>query len=179
MKKIFSIMVIFVMALTGSVQAADNLVVTEPWLRVSPKKVAGAFFEIKNNGDKLVNVISATAKGSQKVELHTHIMDNGIMRMRKVDMIDVPAHGTQSFNPHSYHLMLFRLDEAAFAVGNMVEIELTFDDETTLKTMFEVKPFGKKMKMDDGKMKSDHGEMKMDHGKKQMDHGKMKMPKTK
>lgn len=148
------------MAFTGSVQAADNLVITDPWLRVSPKKVAGAFFEIKNNNDKIINVISATAKGSGKVELHTHIMDNGIMRMRKVDMIDIPANGTQSFNPHGYHLMLFRLDDAAFTVGNMVEVELAFDNETTLKAMFEVKPFGNKME-------------------KKMNHNKMKMPKTK
>uniref|UniRef100_A0A2A4Z2R0 Copper chaperone PCu(A)C n=1 Tax=OCS116 cluster bacterium TaxID=2030921 RepID=A0A2A4Z2R0_9PROT len=145
MKKIFSLMVIFIMAFTTGVQAADNLVITESWLRVSPKKVAGAFFEIKNNSDQTINVISATAQGSQKVELHTHTLDNGIMRMRKVDLIDIPANGMQSFNPHSYHLMLFRLDEAAFAVGNMVEVELTFDNQTTLKAMFEVKPFGKNM----------------------------------
>lgn len=145
MKKMFSIMVIFLMAFTGGVQAADNLEISEAWMRVSPKKVAGAFFEIKNNTDQVINVVSATATGSQKVELHTHIMDNGIMRMRKVDMIDIPANGTQSFNPHSYHLMMFRLDEAVYTVDNMVEVELTFDNQTSLKTMFVVKPFGKKM----------------------------------
>lgn len=145
MKKLIAMLAIFLMAFTGSAQAVDNLVITDAWLRVSPKKVAGAFFEIKNNTDKLVNVISATAKGSQKVELHTHTLDNGIMRMRKVDMIGIPANGSQSFNPHSYHLMMFRLDEAIYVVDNMVEVELTFDNQTTLKAMFEVKSFGRKM----------------------------------
>lgn len=145
MKKLISIMAIVLMAFTTHAQAADNLVITDAWLRVSPKKVAGAFFEIKNNTDKIINVISATAQGSQKVELHTHIMDDGIMRMRKVDMIDIPANGTQSFNPHGYHLMMFRLDEAVYTVDNMVEVELTFDNKTTLKAMFLVQSFGRKM----------------------------------
>lgn len=165
MKKFIIIMSIFLAAFTAPASAMDKLIIKDAWLRVAPNKVGGGFFEILNQTDKVINIVSATAKGAGKIELHSHTMTDGIMKMRKEDKIEIPANGSTSFNPHSFHLMMFRLDKDIFAVDNMVEIFFTFDDNSTMGAKFHVLKFGTEMKPS------------MDHSK--MDHSKMTMPKKK
>ncbi len=165
MKKILIATSIIFFALTSMVQAMDKLIISDAWLRVAPNKVAGGFFEIKNNTANIINMVSATATGAGKIELHSHTMKDGIMKMRQEKAIEIPANGSTSFNPHSFHLMMFKLDKEVFAVGNMVEVNFTFDDASTLSTKFHVLKFGEEMKKG------------MDHSK--MDHSKMEMPAKK
>ncbi|MBL1421089.1 MAG: copper chaperone PCu(A)C [Alphaproteobacteria bacterium] len=169
MKKILTLATIFILAFTNIALAMDKIVITDSWLWVPPNKVAGAFFEIKNNTDKTLNIVSATTKGAKKIELHNHIMADGIMKMRQVKAIEVPANGSTSFNPHGFHLMMYRLDKDMFAAGNMVEVNFTFDDQSTASAKFHVMPFGQPMEKS-----MDH--QNMDHSK--MDHSKMDMGKS-
>lgn len=170
MRKIFTLTTIFILAFTNLAMAMDKIIITDSWLWIPPNKVAGGFFEIKNNSDKTLNIVSATTDGAQKIELHNHIMDGAIMKMRKVKTVKVPANGTTNFNPHGFHLMMYKLDKATFAVGNMVEIHFTFDDASTASAKFHVMPFGKPMEKT-----MDH--QNMDHSK--MDHSKTTMPAKK
>lgn len=161
MKKIFTLAAIFILAFTNIALAMDKIIITDAWLWVPPNKVAGAFFEIKNNTDKALNIISATTKGAKKIELHNHIMDGAIMKMRQVKQIEVPANGTTSFNPHGYHLMMYKLDKDIFAVGNMVVVNFTFDDQSTASAKFHVMPFGKPMDTTKNHQTMDHSQMAM------------------
>lgn len=170
MKKIFTLTAIFILAFTNIAFAMDKIIITDSWLWIPPNKVAGAFFEIKNNSDKTLNIVSATADGAQKIELHNHIMDGAIMKMRKVKMIEVPANDTTSFNPHGFHLMMYKLDQDIFAVGNMVEVHFTFDDASTTSAKFHIMPFGKPMDKSMNHQTMDHSTM---------DHSKMEMPAKK
>lgn len=162
MKKLLLILAFFTFAFTSSALAMDKLIIKDAWLRVAPNKVAGGFFEISNQTDKVINIISASAQGAGAIELHSHAMTDGIMKMRKEDLIEIPANSGTSFNPHSFHLMMFRLDKEIFKIGNMPEIILSFDDGTTMNTKFQVLKFGTELKPS------------MDHSK--MDHSKMTMP---
>lgn len=56
-------------------------------------------------------VISASSDCCEAVELHTHIMDGDVIRMRKVARIPLPAHTDVSLRPGGYHLMLIGLKE--------------------------------------------------------------------
>ncbi|WP_409432682.1 copper chaperone PCu(A)C [Litorimonas sp. RW-G-Af-16] len=72
-----------------------------------PGKTVGAgFFEITNHGadDRLLTVMS---DASSTVEIHTHIQEDGMMKMIKLDGIDLPKGETVVFKPGSYHLMMF------------------------------------------------------------------------
>ncbi|SEH25303.1 copper chaperone PCu(A)C [Magnetospirillum fulvum] len=95
-----------------------------------PPVVAGgngaAFFTITNSGpaDRL---ISAATPVARSVELHTHIRDGDVMRMRKVDSIAVPEQGRAELKPGGDHVMLFGLDPAVTAPGTRVPLTLTFD----------------------------------------------------
>ena len=109
--------------------AADNVSVQDPYVRLAPPNApaTGAFMVIKNNGDKDVKVLKADNPASKVTELHTHINDGGVMKMRPVPAIDIKAKGEAVLKPGSLHVMLIDL-KAPMKEGDSVPITLTFDD---------------------------------------------------
>jgi len=89
----------------------DGIIISQA--RVLPpfpgKDIAAGYFEITNYGeaDRLVSVTSPI---SEAVEIHTHIEDNGVMKMRRVSGVDLAKGETLAFKPGSYHLMMFKSD---------------------------------------------------------------------
>lgn len=126
---------------SAPVLAADaDLSVADPYVRMVPPgtPTTGAFMIIKNNGAadrKLLGVDSPIAK---TVELHRHINDNGVMKMRQVGEIDVKARGEAILKPGGYHVMLIDLKQA-LKEGETIPMTLTFDDGSTKKIDVPVK----------------------------------------
>ena len=89
------------------------------------QNIAAAYFRLDSEvGDKLVSVSSPV---SDRVEIHNHIDDKGILRMRKVtDGVVIPANGSAEFVPGGYHVMLFG---AAIKDGT-TDVALTLSFET-------------------------------------------------
>lgn len=152
---------------------AGNIMIEAPFARATPgsAKAGGAFLTLRNEGDEADTLISAEADVAKRVELHTHINDNGVMRMRKVDGIDVAAHGTTELKPGGYHVMFIGL-KAPLKEGESFPLKLTFAKSGSVTITMPVRRIGAMSA--DGKMGGmDHG--KMDHGNMgKMDHGKMK-----
>jgi copper(I)-binding protein len=109
--------------------AADNVSVQDPNVRLAPPSatVTGAYMVIKNNGDKDIKVVKADNPVSKVTELHTHINDGGVMKMRPVPAIDIKARGEAVLKPGGLHVMLIDL-KAPMKEGDSVPITLTFDD---------------------------------------------------
>ena len=111
--------------------AADNDAVRaeSPYARAVPPTArnSGAFMVLRNTSDHPVRVVDARSDVSRVTELHTHINDKGVMRMRRVDFIGIPAHGKVQFQPGGYHVMLIELDHP-LKPGDPVHLELTFGD---------------------------------------------------
>jgi copper(I)-binding protein len=82
---------------------------------------------LKNGGDKDVKVMKADNPASKLTELHTHINDNGVMKMRPVAAIEIKAKGETKLQPGGLHVMLINL-KAPMKEGDVVPITLTFDD---------------------------------------------------
>ena len=109
--------------------AADNVSVQDPYVRLAPPNApaTGAFMVIKNNGDKDVKVLKADNPVSKMTELHTHLNDGGVMRMRPVAAIEIKAKGQVALQPGGLHVMMIDL-KAPMKEGDVVPITLTFDD---------------------------------------------------
>ncbi len=109
--------------------AADNVTVQDPYVRLAPPNApaTGAFMVIKNSGDKDVKVVKADNPASKVTELHNHINDGGVMKMRPVAAIEVKAKGEAVLKPGGLHVMLIDL-KAPMKEGDSVPITLTFDD---------------------------------------------------
>lgn len=109
--------------------AADAVVVQEPYVRLAPPNApaTGAFMVIRNNGDKDIKVLRADNPASKVTEIHTHLNDGGVMRMRPVAAIEIKARGEAVLKPGGLHVMLIDL-KAPMREGDIVPITLTFDD---------------------------------------------------
>ena len=129
MKK-FSLLLASLMVSAGALAAAADMVtVDEPYVRLAPPNApaTGAFMVIKNAGDKDVKVVKADNPASKVTELHTHLNENGVMKMRPVAAIDVKSKGEAVLKPGGLHVMMINLN-APMKEGDVVPITLTFDD---------------------------------------------------
>ena len=108
--------------------AADNVSVQDPYVRLAPPNAAatGAFMVIRNTGDKDVKVVKADNPVSKATELHTHLNEGGVMKMRPVPAIEIRAKGEAVLRPGGLHVMMIDL-KAPMKEGDSVPITLTFD----------------------------------------------------
>ena len=134
MKK-FSLLLVSLMVSAGALAAAADMVtVDEPYVRLAPPNApaTGAFMVIKNAGDKDVKVVKADNPASKVTELHTHLNENGVMKMRPVAAIEVKSKGEAVLKPGGLHVMMINLN-APMKEGDVVPITLTFDDGSSKK----------------------------------------------
>lgn len=88
---------------------------------------SAAFMTLTNGGDTAHVLVSAESNVSEVVELHAHIMEDGMMKMRRLEKIDLPAGETVALEPGGLHLMLIGLARQ-LSPGEDVEITLIFGD---------------------------------------------------
>lgn len=128
---------VFATTHVGPAQADDvtlgALTIGAPWARASAgmAQAGAAFMTITNQGatDRLV---SAAAEVSEVVELHTHIQDGDVMRMRKIDAIEVPGETVTHLRPGGLHIMFIGLDEP-LQEGGTFPLSLTFETAGTVE----------------------------------------------
>lgn len=114
-------------------QAAENqanqLDVENPFVREMPPTApaTGAFMTLHNSSDQDIAIVKAQSDAAKTVELHTHTMDNGVMRMREVAEIVVPAMGTAELKPGGFHVMLIG-PTRKLTEGDQVKITLIMKD---------------------------------------------------
>lgn len=121
---------------TGALPAAiaheitvGDLKIDHPFARASagPARNGAAYMTLHNTGDADDTLVAAAADVSERIELHEHIMDDGVMRMREVDGgIAVPAGGTAVLEPGGLHIMLLGL-HAPLLEGESFPLTLTFE----------------------------------------------------
>ena len=108
------------MAQTGQIDVKDA------WARATPGKAEnGAAYVtiVSPTADRLVSVSSPAAK---KAGLHTMTMDGGVMKMRPLAGVDVPANEPVTLKPGGMHIMLQGLSEPLQA-GKSFPLTLTFE----------------------------------------------------
>lgn len=122
-------MAVSVVPAMAAAGVADQIGVVDPYVRMAPPgaKATGAFMMIKNAGHRDALLVSANAQVANITELHNHINDNGIMRMRQVKEIAIPAKGEVALKPGGYHVMLIDM-KAPLKEGDHVMIKLGFAD---------------------------------------------------
>ena len=122
--------------------AADAVSVSKPWVRatVAGQSVAGAYMDITAKSNAAL--VGAASPVAAKAELHTMTMDGGVMKMRALDKLDLPAGKTVNLKPGGYHVMLIDIKRELKA-GERVPLTLTVQDphgaKTTLKIDAEVR----------------------------------------
>ncbi|WP_028484905.1 copper chaperone PCu(A)C [Thioalkalivibrio sp. ALE17] len=103
-----------------------------PWIRLMPGDMTGGYFVLRNHGEQDLRIVAAQAPISEVVELHEHAHVDGVMRMRQVDGLDLPAGETLVLEPGGLHLMFIGLHEPLTA-GDWIPVILELADGETME----------------------------------------------
>ena len=104
--------------------AVDELYVTQP----IPGQIAvAAYMRLTNESAQDVHLVSVTTPVARLVQIHTTLHEGGMMRMRELESLAIPAGRTLELAPMGTHLMLVEIDSGLFASGS-IALELHFSD---------------------------------------------------
>ena len=128
--------------------AAGRVFAIDPYVRaMAPgQSSSAAFMTLRNASNTNHAVVSAESAAAGIVELHTHRMDGGMMRMRQVERIDLPARGTTVLKPGGLHVMLMRV-EGTLKAGDEVPLTLVFEDGSRKEIQVPVRKIVTRMPM--------------------------------
>lgn len=125
--------IIFIYLISLSVYAG-NIELSNPWIREVPpvSKMSAGFVKIKNNSKKDLELVSVKSDLSKTVELHTHGMVDGVMKMRKLPSIKIAANKEVNLKPGGLHIMFINLNKKTIE-GAKHDLEFVFNDGTKIK----------------------------------------------
>jgi copper(I)-binding protein len=122
--------------LIAATPAADAVSVVDPYVRAVPpgQPNSAAFMQLQNKSADNHAIVKAESPVAKIVELHTHIMEGGVMKMRQVKQIEVPAQGSTRLKPGGFHVMFIGL-KSELKPGQSVPVTLIYEDgsKTTIQ----------------------------------------------
>jgi len=116
-----------------------DLTIIHPWARASigHAKTGAAYVVIANGGSEADRLIAARTDVAAKARLHTHTLENGVMKMRRVDWIEVAPGKPAVLEPGGFHIMLMGL-KAPLVEGETFPLTLTFEKAGTIEVMVKI-----------------------------------------
>lgn len=106
----------------------DGIVVSQAWVRtpLPGRDVTAGYFKLDNKSGAADKLLTVSTDASERAEIHTHLNVDGVMKMRKLDGLEIAKNETAMFKPGGLHVMMFG---TKIADGdNDVEITLTFEN---------------------------------------------------
>lgn len=106
---------------------AGSIRVESAWARPTAPgaRVGGAFLTLVG-GRTADRVVAGSSPAAAAVELHTHVIEDGVAGMRAIPAIDVPAGGRVELKPGGLHVMLIGL-KSPLKAGDTVPLRLRFE----------------------------------------------------
>jgi len=154
LKHLSSLLVLSLAAFSGSVlaeAASDQVAVSEAYVRAVPpgQPNSAAFMEITNGSGVDHALVGGSSPAAEVLELHTHTLEDGMMRMRQVEKIDLPAGQSVKLQPGGLHVMLIGLKQN-LVPDEHVPITLKYDDGSEVTLEAPVRKLQMQMKMQGG-----------------------------
>ncbi|RYD95364.1 MAG: copper chaperone PCu(A)C [Sphingomonadales bacterium] len=115
------------LAALSACQQPAELKADGAWVRLpaAEGRPGAAYFTV-HGGDKGDTLLSVTTPAALRTELHESMKgDHGMMAMKPIQDVAVPARGTLAFEPGGRHVMLFDIGPAVKA-GQRIPLKLSF-----------------------------------------------------
>lgn len=124
--------------LMSAISAQAQVTVKDAWVRatVAQQKATGAFMQLQSAQD--AKLISAQSPAAGIVEVHEMAMEGGVMKMRAVPSLALPAGKSVELKPGGYHVMLMDL-KAQVKDGDTVPVTLVVEGKDGKRQTIEVK----------------------------------------
>ena len=106
----------------------DSIEIKNQWVRASNdgQDVSAAYMTIVSNEDTRLTAIDRDV--ADVIEIHSMSMENGVMKMRMLDTLDLIADKPTELSPGGFHLMLFDLKKPLTA-GKEAHFTLHFKNK--------------------------------------------------
>lgn len=126
--------------LISAVVQAAALGVKDAYVPEPPpgQTMAAMFLTVTNPLSQSLALVAATSPLASRVEFHTHVHANGLMKMQALPRVELPAKRDTEFKPGGLHLMLFGLKRALKA-GEDVPVTLSLSDGSKLQAVGRVR----------------------------------------
>ena len=105
-------------------------------------KIAAGYMVIRNDSAQPDRLVGASSPLAARVEMHVHIKDGDIVRMREVKGYDVPAKASFELKPGGAHLMFIEI-KRPFKEGEKIPTTLRFQRAGEVKVDFNVGRLGR------------------------------------
>jgi copper(I)-binding protein len=127
MPKTFKPAAWLLLSLFAASTAWAQVKVDDAWARatVQGQKATGAFMKL--TAPQATRLVAVSTPVAGVAEIHEMKMDGGVMKMRALPALDLPAKQAVELKPGSYHLMLMDL-KAPLMKDSSVALTLTFKD---------------------------------------------------
>jgi len=108
---------------------AGGIEIVRPWARATADgaRSSAVYLQIRNGGTEPDRLVSATSPIAGAIELHTFVNENGVMRMRRLEAIEIGAGASVRLVVGGPHLMLTSLKEPLRHAGPPFPLTLTFE----------------------------------------------------
>jgi copper(I)-binding protein len=127
MTRIAGVCVLLVLGWLSAVsQAWAEVQVSGAWARATMpgQKVAGVYLQLRS--DTRATLIGVKTDAAKAAEVHRMTTEDGVMKMRRVDSLVLPAGETVVLEPGGYHLMLIDINRP-LKVGDQVAVVLVIE----------------------------------------------------
>jgi periplasmic copper chaperone A len=122
---------------------ADGIMVEQAWARATPGNatMAAAYVTVTAGAqpDRLVGVSTPVAATA---DVHQSLSDAGVMKMRPVPALAIPAGATVAFSPGGYHIMLTGLKKPLVA-GESFPLTFRFERGQPITVEVRIRPIGR------------------------------------
>lgn len=118
--------------------AHAELKISDAWVKptVPGQPVAAAYMKLTS--DQNVDLVEALSPVADKTEIHSMSMDGNIMRMKRLDRLQLKAGKVIELKPGGFHLMLIGLNHQ-IKEGEIVPVSLVTTDERGNKVTITIK----------------------------------------
>lgn len=136
MKKLFTLLL-----LAAASHASAEVQISDAWARftVQGQQAGGVFMTLSNTGNQAERLLGGRSPVARKVEIHTHTMHEGRMRMEELTNGLTLAAGSQEIlRPGGLHVMLIGLKQPLTA-GQTFPLTLRFANGKTQTVQVQVR----------------------------------------
>jgi cyclophilin family peptidyl-prolyl cis-trans isomerase/copper(I)-binding protein/cytochrome oxidase Cu insertion factor (SCO1/SenC/PrrC family) len=107
--------------------ASDVVAIMNAWVREAHlgAKVNAGYMTLVNVGSEEVTLVKVESEAFEKIEIHEMAMVDGLMTMRELTNLVIPANGQAQLKPGGKHLMLMG-PRQNLTTGQQVDMTLTF-----------------------------------------------------
>ena len=136
-KTLYLGLAILVGILMACSKQAPDINITDNWVRATAEgqDVGAAYMTITSASDK--SLVKVESSVTDSVEIHSMSMENGVMKMRMLEQLDLKANIPNKLAPGGFHLMLFDLKKQLKA-GETVSFTLHFKNQAGKESLAKV-----------------------------------------